>query len=279
MLGIYNEILPPSGVEFAAFLNLGDISFSHQHSVYYKHLAVGRSNLLRIYEVRQHLANKEEEDSSPIHSSEITGYRLHLLRQHSLHGVITGLAAVQTLASDTDGRDRLLISFEDAKLALLEWSDALYDMTTVSIHSYERSVYLLNAEFASSRAQLRTDPNNRCAALVLPRDAIALLPWYQTQAEFDLQESVQNIARELPYSPSFVIRYASMDERIRNVIDVVFLPGFNTPTIAVLFQHQQTWTGRLKECKDNTSLFIISLDLVAKSYQVITEVENLPYDP
>ncbi|KAG8765123.1 mRNA cleavage and polyadenylation factor subunit [Serendipita sp. 397] len=70
-----------------------------------------------------------------------------------------------------------------------------------------------------------------------------------------------------------------MDERIRNVVDVAFLPGFNTPTIAVLFQPQQTWSGRLKECKDNTSLFLISLDLVAKSYQVITEIENLPYDP
>jgi cleavage and polyadenylation specificity factor subunit 1 len=35
---------------------------------------------------------------------------------------------------------------------------------------------------------------------------------------------------------------------------------------------------RLKEAKDNTRLFIISLDLVAKSYQVISTTENLPYD-
>ncbi|KAG9052399.1 mRNA cleavage and polyadenylation factor subunit [Serendipita sp. 407] len=279
MLGIYNEILPPSGVEFAVFLNLGDLSFSHQLSVQFKHLAVGRSNVLRIYEVRQHLADTDSEDKPEIRSPEHTGYRLHLLRQHLLHGIITGLAAVQTLASDADGRDRLLVSFEDAKLALLEWSDALYDITTVSIHTYERSVYLLNAEFASSRVQLRTDPSNRCAALIFPRDAIALLPWYQTQAEFDLQDSVQTHTRDLPYSPSFIVKYSSMDERIRNVVDVAFLPGFNTPTIAVLFQPQQTWSGRLKECKDNTSLFLISLDLVAKSYQVITEIENLPYDP
>ncbi|KAG8863922.1 mRNA cleavage and polyadenylation factor subunit [Serendipita sp. 405] len=247
MLGIYNEILPPSGVEFAVFLNLGDLSFSHQLSVQFKHLAVGRSNVLRIYEVRQHLADTDSEDKPEIRSPEHTGYRLHLLRQHLLHGIITGLAAVQTLASDADGRDRLLVSFEDAKLALLEWSDALYDITTVSIHTYERSVYLLNAEFASSRVQLRTDPNNRCAALIFPRDAIALLPWYQTQAEFDLQDSVQTHTRDLPYSPSFIVKYSSMDERIRNVVDVAFLPGFNTPTIAVLFQPQQTWSGRLKE--------------------------------
>jgi len=33
------------------------------------------------------------------------------------------------------------------------------------------------------RASLRTDPLSRCAALSLPKDAIAILPFYQTQAE------------------------------------------------------------------------------------------------
>lgn len=35
---------------------------------------------------------------------------------------------------------------------------------------------------------------------------------------------------------------ADVDERIKHVIDMVFLPGFNSPTIAVLFQNTQTWT-------------------------------------
>ena len=50
--------------------------------------------------------------------------------------------------------------------------------------------------------------------------------------------------RDVPYSPSFVLDLAAeVDERIRNVVDFVFLPGFNNPTVAVLFQAQQTWTG------------------------------------
>jgi cleavage and polyadenylation specificity factor subunit 1 len=50
--------------------------------------------------------------------------------------------------------------------------------------------------------------------------------------------------RDVPYSPSFVLDLAAdVDERIRNVVDFVFLPGFNSPTVAVLFQAQQTWTG------------------------------------
>jgi cleavage and polyadenylation specificity factor subunit 1 len=48
----------------------------------------------------------------------------------------------------------------------------------------------------------------------------------------------------MPYSPSFILDLATdVDVHIRNVVDFVFLPGFNNPTIAILFQVQQTWTG------------------------------------
>lgn len=35
---------------------------------------------------------------------------------------------------------------------------------------------------------LRTDPLSRCAALTLPKDSIAVLPFYQTQAELDVMD-------------------------------------------------------------------------------------------
>ena len=38
------------------------------------------------------------------------------------------------------------------------------------------------------RSSLRVDPLSRCAALSLPNNAIAILPFYQTQAEFDVIE-------------------------------------------------------------------------------------------
>jgi cleavage and polyadenylation specificity factor subunit 1 len=53
----------------------------------------------------------------------------------------------------------------------------------------------MNCDFGMSRARLRTDPAHRCAALCLPRDAIALLPWYQTQVELDMTETDQTTAR------------------------------------------------------------------------------------
>ena len=89
-----------------------------------------------------------------------------------------------------------------------------------------------------------------------------MLPFYQSQADLDVMDQdyrarcvsdalrISNLmiklvaGRDVPYSPSFVLDLAAdVDEHIRNVVDFVFLPGFNNPTVAVLFQAQQTWTG------------------------------------
>lgn len=281
MLGIYRDVLPSSGVEFAVFLRLNCLSvFGPSTSASVTNLVVGRNNRLRIYDVRRTIYTEETHVESDLKSSGPSrhSHRLCLVREHLLHGIIIGLAAVRTANPGLGSPDRLLVSFQDSKLALMEWSNTLYDISTVSIHSYERSPLLLNSDFTECRAYLRTDPANRCAALVMPRDNIALLPWYQPQTELDVQDGIQSIAEELPYSPSYVTNVSAMDERIRNILDLVFLPGFNVPTIAILFQEQRTWTGRLKENKDNTSLFFISLDLVSRSYQVIATIEKLPYD-
>jgi cleavage and polyadenylation specificity factor subunit 1 len=50
--------------------------------------------------------------------------------------------------------------------------------------------------------------------------------------------------RDIPYSPSFILDLpAQVDQNLRNITDFVFLPGFNNPTLAMLYQTEQTWTG------------------------------------
>lgn len=95
-------------------------------------------------------------------------------------------------------------------MALLEWSDAVYDLITVSIHTYERAPQLvdihsilwftltdnlddlqMSMDSSLFRANLRVDPQSRCAALSLPKDAIAILPFYQSQTDADVMEQDQ----------------------------------------------------------------------------------------
>ena len=107
--------------------------------------------------------------------------------------------------------------------------------------------------------ELRVDPLSRCAALMLPQASAAILPFYQTQAELEIMEQDQSqlrsvvpyrnltdltLSSDVPYSPSFILDFgAEVDSRIQHVIEFAFLPGFNNPTMAILFQSPQTNTG------------------------------------
>jgi cleavage and polyadenylation specificity factor subunit 1 len=49
------------------------------------------------------------------------------------------------------------------------------------------------------------------------------------------------LRREIPYSPSYVVQLSDLDTKINNVKDLTFLPGFHSPTIAVLYENLQSW--------------------------------------
>ncbi|KAJ3853994.1 CPSF A subunit region-domain-containing protein [Lentinula lateritia] len=266
MHALHQEILAPSGVEFAAWVKL-TVNEGVQSN-----LVVARSNLLRIFEVREE--------------------KFFHVRTHRLHGIVTGLEGVKVLGSLEDGRDRLLVGFKDAKIALLEWSDALHDFTTVSIHTYERAPQCLDIR-PNFRSLLRVDPNSRCAALLLPQDALAVLPFHQheelihpTQGDQMDVDGEGNNRSDIPYFPSYILDLPqSVSSSIHNIIDFAFLPGFHNPTIAVLFNERPTWTGRLEEAKDTCGLIIFSMSNsfsswggISSTFTVITNIPNLPYD-
>ncbi|KZT36486.1 hypothetical protein SISSUDRAFT_989137 [Sistotremastrum suecicum HHB10207 ss-3] len=303
MRALRQEIISPSGVEYATRLNLTP-STRHPQSVsssstskesrVISNLVVARSNVLRIYEVREEPAplpsyeeaaqrmqarpmgshkdteavegevqmDGEGEGFSSANIVAPTVTRFRFLREHHVHGIVTGMDRISFGETELD---KLLISFKDAKIALMEWSEATHDISTISIHTYERSPQMLSPDAPRHTTLLRVDPASRCAALLLPHDALAILPFNQSQ---DL----------IPYSPSFVLDLHDISHEIRNIIDFVFLPGLIHPTLAILFQTQQTWTGRLKEYKDTTRLWRISMDLSSQTYPIVSRIENLPYD-
>ncbi|KAG8780231.1 mRNA cleavage and polyadenylation factor subunit [Ceratobasidium sp. 428] len=103
----------------------------------------------------------------------------------------------QTMATSKNGLDRPMVSSEDATIALLEWSDVAYGLITVSIRTYERAIEVITNDNVYFRSLLRVDPLYCCAALLLALGGLALLPFYQTQAELDIPEQEQNGARRL----------------------------------------------------------------------------------
>lgn len=111
------------------------------------------------------------------------------------------------------------------------------------------------------KSYLRVDPGSRCAAVALPGDALAILPFFQTQEELDtldqensFRRSVHNsvfrrnrithtlLFRDAPYSPSFILDVSKeVDAHIKHIVDFIFLPGFSNITMAIMYQTEQTW--------------------------------------
>lgn len=131
MHALRHQILPPSGVEFATSLRLtpftiGPTSPRHEFAARALcNVVVARSNLIRIFEVREEPTqiksqagdecegkSKTRKGTEPVEGE----VRLFLVKEHHLHGHVTGLATVKTVASYEDHLDRLLVSFKDAKV-------------------------------------------------------------------------------------------------------------------------------------------------------------------
>jgi hypothetical protein len=132
MHALHQEILAPSGVEFAAWLKLTTGKGPEEEEGVLSNVVVARSNLLRVFELRKITADKEH-------------YKFYHIRTHRLHGIVTGLEGVRVLGSLDDGRDRLLVAFKDAKVCtvyilginfLLFCSDRPPRMVTSSARSH-----------------------------------------------------------------------------------------------------------------------------------------------
>ena len=131
------------------------------------------------------------------------------------------------------------------------------------------------------RPILRADPFSRVAVLLLPATGslsnLAVLPLYTDQAEVEASGAH---AGSLPYAPSFVLELATISPRLRNVVDMAFLPGFNEATLAILYcPAAPSWVGMLETERDACRLAIVTLDLAAAHYPIILDGQSgLPSD-
>ncbi|ORX39210.1 cleavage and polyadenylation specific protein [Kockovaella imperatae] len=305
MHALHSTLLPPSAVHHSLYLpnftpsTIYPLPASHDSSApeikVVGNLIVAGGEDLRVFEIREsqrplpavngvhdeaepgELKVEDEDyfDTGPSERAPVqyeTTRKLHLLTRHQVHGTVTGLAALRTIESSADGLDRLLVSFKDAKMVLLEWSRG--DIATVSLHTYERCSQMVNGDLQSYVPLLRSDPLSRLAVLTLPEDSLAVLPLTQEQSDLDPLDT-----RDVPYFPSFVLSLRDVSPSLKNLQDLLFLPGFHSPTLALLYSPVQTWSGRYKTARDTFVLEIRTIDLSSgSSYPLLTSVTGLPAD-
>lgn len=271
LVALHRQTVPPSGHSFAVTcsLQLGT----------HLNLVTARNNALHVYAIR--------------------GHELVHLATRQLHGRVTALARVRTLATVQDGRDRLLVAVHHAKMTLMEWDPRQHDLVPVSLHTYEK----LPQVDDEREAQLAVDPASRLVAYLLPTNSggdatLALLPLF-TDTDDDALEDDPTLRDGIPYAPSHLVPLASLTQPaatattgtnallpqqtppIRNVVSMAFLPGFTEPTLAVLYCPDWTWAGRLEYLAHNFLVSLVTLsqgsDTQTTRAVVISTSPALPY--
>ncbi|XP_044171683.1 cleavage and polyadenylation specificity factor subunit 1-like [Acropora muricata] len=271
MYAIYKQTHPPTGVEHCVHC--------HFVSSVESNLIVAGTSQLRIYKfyAQDEQSTPGSSSSSSVKTTENPANRkkLELLSQYSLFGNIECLQAVR-LAGNT--RDSLLMSFKDAKLAIVDYDPGTHDLKTRSLHFFEDDKIKGRNQEYFRPPMVRVDPERRCSVMLIYGTHLVVLPFRQEGILEEQDVAFSGSGDRSPLLPSYTINLKDIHDKLCNIIDVQFLHGYYEPTLLLLYEPLQTWPGRLAMRHDTCALIAVSLNLSQRTHPVVWSLNNLPFD-
>ena len=295
----YTELIPPTAVEYSVVLPFVSPKATN--------LVVAKTSLLQIFELKNvtELATRSAETAQDPNSIEgvlstrrsESKTKLVLISEHPVSGVITSLARIDIQNSKTGG-SAILVSFQDAKLSLLEWDQEYHTLSTISVHYYEGED-LQGASWSPPVGQyhnyLKVDPSSRCAALKFGVRHLAILPFRQPGDDLvedfdsDLDEppaKAKTVAAPVegdeeqttPYASSFVLPLTTLDPALIYPIHLAFLYEYREPTFGIISSIKETSSSLIEERKDAVNYNVYTLDLDQRASTNLLSVSGLPSD-
>ncbi|KAL9093951.1 MAG: hypothetical protein Q9165_003874 [Trypethelium subeluteriae] len=295
----YTELIPPTAVEHSVVLPFTSPKASN--------LVVAKTSLLQIFELKNvtELTTRPADgaqDNNTVEGSLSTQRsesrtKLVLVSEHAVSGVITSLACI-SIQNSKSGGNALLVSFQDAKLSLLEWDPEHYGLSTISVHYYEGED-LQGAPWTPPTGQyhnyLKADPSSRCATLKFGARHLAILPFRQPGDDLaedfdpDIDEpptkdkTAAALAEEAeehktPYSSSFVLPLTALDPALVHPIHLAFLHEYREPTFGIISSLKEPSSALLEERKDVVNYNVYTLDLDQRASTTLLSVSSLPSD-
>ncbi|XP_022802134.1 cleavage and polyadenylation specificity factor subunit 1-like [Stylophora pistillata] len=272
MYAIYKQTHPPTGIEHCEYCQF----FSSAEN----NLVVAGTSQLRIYKFYtqdEHTATGTAPSDKTVDGA-TKRRKLELVSQYSLFGNIECLKAVR-LAGNS--RDSLLLSFKDAKFAVVDYDPGTHDLKTRSLHYFEddKITKSCNQEYFRP-PMVCVDPDRRCAVMLIYGTHIVVLPFRQEGVleEHEQEGTFTASGDRSPLLPSYTINLKDIHEKLCNIIDIQFLHGYYEPTLLILYEPLQTWPGRLAMRHDTCALVAVSLNLSQRTYPVVWSLNNLPFD-
>ena len=288
----YTELVPPTGVTHA--LSAPFLSATANN------LVVIRTSLLQIFSL---LKTTQPEgvaaNDGTSRSSQPETTKLVLEKECSLPGTVTDVSRVKILNSKSGG-EAILLAFRNAKLSLIEWDQERHNISTISIHFYERDDLARSPwvpDLSSCGSSLSVDPSSSCAVFNFGIRNLAILPFHQPgddlvmddydsgdegnradHASSDADKAKNGMTYQTPYASSFVLPVAALDPSLLHPISFTFLYEYREPTFGILYSQVSTSTALLHERKDAVFYTVFTLDLEQRASTTLLSVSRLPSD-
>lgn len=229
-----------------------------------KSLVTGGANVLKVYRLIPDAdpANRDKFTSkyyrlmswfSEIYDICFTATRppnmkLECMANYTLFGNIMSLQSVSLAGSQ---RDALLISFQDARLSVVQFDPDNFELKTLSLHYFEEDDIKGGWTGHYHTPIVRVDPDNRCAVMLVYGRKLVVLPFRKDSSldEIEVQDvkpmkkAPTQLIAKTPILASYVIELKESEERIDNVIDIQFLHGYYEPTLLILYEPVKTFPG------------------------------------
>ncbi|XP_022891037.1 cleavage and polyadenylation specificity factor subunit 1 isoform X1 [Olea europaea var. sylvestris] len=252
-------------------------------------LITAAANVLEIYTVRL-----QEDSSSPVDSKNlaepkrggvlagISGASLELVCHYRLHGNVESLGVLPSGGIDGGRkRDAIILTFQDAKISVLEFDDSIHGLRTSSMHCFEGPdwLYLKRGRECFSRGPLvKVDPQGRCASVLVYGLQMIILKAAEVSSglvsEHNAFSSGATVASRI--ESSYIIGLRDLD--MKHVKDFIFIHGYIEPVMVILHERELTWAGRVSWKHHTCTISALSISTTLKQHPLIWSATSLPHD-
>ena len=297
------EACPPTVVTHCLAAALTADSRGVQHD-----LVVARATALEVYTLREERSPLSARPSSKNsqHLDGVASAQLRFVTRMPLNGTVAALSVVSTPGAP---RDRLLVAFADAKVAMVDFDAEEHCLRTIAVHTFEALEDFVGCIETGFPPVLRAHPGGTCAALLVYGTQLLLMPLVGAAA-FGSGAALPGVpplaatpstaeinaaaALGLPVAGSSQIATAVTVAKesdapgcsrvelpslnLKHVRDLAFIEGYSEPVLGVLCEPMQTWSGRLAFLTNTCTLAALQLSSRRPTCQPLWEVKGLPHD-
>ncbi|KAL3524193.1 hypothetical protein ACH5RR_017027 [Cinchona calisaya] len=251
-------------------------------------LIVSAANVVEVYTVRVQ-DEADSRDSKPPLDAQLggvlagnSGASLELVCHYRLHGNVESLGVLSSGGIDGGRRrDSIILTFQDAKVSVLEFDDSIHGLRTSSLHCFEGPdwQHLKRGRESFARGPIvKVDPQGRCAAVLVYGLQMVVLKAAEAISGLVGEDSAFSAGGAVcaRIESSYIISLRDLD--MKHIKDFIFINGYIEPVMVILHERERTWAGRVSWKHHTCMISALSISTTLRQHPLIWSATNLPHD-